>query len=66
MGSIQHQIASVLPDRVTRGLFELVPLANSDELVVVEHLAEILKISVMFNGKLVDEKPFCRGHIHRQ
>jgi hypothetical protein len=57
MGGIQHQLASVLPNRFPYGLFELVPLANSDEFVVVQQLTEILKISVMLNGKLVDEKP---------
>ena len=66
MGGIQHELATVLPDRVACRLFELVPLSNSDEFIVVEQLTEIFKIPIVLNGKLVDEKTFCRWHVHGQ
>ena len=66
VGGIHHQLASVLPYRITSRLFELIPLANSDKFVVIERVAEIFKIPIMLNGDLMDEEPFCAWHIHGQ
>lgn len=65
MGGIYHQLSPILPDRITCRLFELIPLANGDKFVVIERVAEVLKIPIVLNSNLMDEKTLSAWHVHR-